>query len=55
MHGYPKFCFRIPRARGKSCFLRSFKPRKNIPVLVGTTYKKPGCPEMGRKYVQQQK
>ena len=30
----------------------SFKPRKNIPVLVGTTHKKPEYLEMRRTYAQ---
>ena len=39
-----------------SCaFGHSFKPRKNIPVLVGTTHKKTEYPEMRRTYAQQQK
>ena len=30
----------------------SLKPRKNIPVLVGTTHRKPKYLEMHRTYVQ---
>ena len=30
----------------------SFKPRKNIPVLVGTTQRKPEHLEMRRTYAQ---
>ena len=30
----------------------SFKPRKNIPVLVGTTHRKPDHLEMRRTYAQ---
>ena len=33
MRGYPQFSFWIPRA------LASFKPRRNIPVSIGTTHK----------------
>ena len=32
----------------------SFKSRKNIPVLVGSTQGKPEYLEMGRTYAQQQ-
>ena len=38
MHGCLQFSIWIPRSLAKFCFLR-FKPRKNIPVLVGTTHK----------------
>ena len=41
MHGYSEFSSWIPRALAKFCFLRSFKPRKKLPVLVGTTNRKP--------------
>ena len=30
----------------------SFKPRKNIPVLAGTTHRKPEYLEMRRTYAQ---
>ena len=30
----------------------SFKPRKNIPVLVGTTHRKPEYHEMHKTYAQ---
>ena len=33
-------------------FQNSFKPRKNIPVLVGTTHRKPEYLEMRRTYAQ---
>ena len=33
----------------------TFKARKNIPVLVGTTHRKPEYLEMGRTCAQQQK
>ena len=32
--------------------LHSFKPRKNIPVFVGTTHRKPKYLEMRRTYTQ---
>ena len=32
----------------------NFKPRKNIPVLLGTIHKKPEYLEMRRMYAQQQ-
>ena len=35
--------------------LHSFKPRKNIPVLVGTTHRKLEYLEMRRTYAQLQK
>ena len=47
MHGYPKFSFGIPRTLAKFCFLRI-----NIPVLVGTTHRKPEYLEMRRTYTQ---
>ena len=54
MHGNPKFCFWITRALAKFCFsLHSLKPRKNIPVLVGTTHRKPEYLEMRRTNAQQ--
>ena len=33
-------------------FLHSFKPRKNIPVLVATTHRKPEYLKMRRMYAQ---
>ena len=33
-------------------FPHNFKPRKNIPVLVGTNHRKPECREMRRTYAQ---
>ena len=47
MHGYPQFSFWIPKALASP---HSFKPRKNIPVLVGTTHRKPEYLAMRRTY-----
>ena len=33
-------------------YLHSFKPRKNIPVLISTTHRKPESLEMRRTYAQ---
>ena len=41
MHGYPQFSFEIPKAFAKFCFLRIVLTAQNIPVLVGTTHRKP--------------
>ena len=50
MHGYPQFSFWIPRTLAIKVLLspNSFKLRKNIPVLVGTTHRKPKYLEMRR-------
>ena len=51
----PPIFFVVPRALAKFCFLRSFKPRKNIPVSlcpVGTTHRKPEYIQMRRTYAQ---
>ena len=53
MHGYPQFSFEIPKAFAKFYFLRIVLNRaKNIPVLVGTTHRKPEYLEMRRTYAQ---
>ena len=41
MRGHPQFSFGIPKALANSCFLCiSFKPHKNITVIVCTTHRK---------------
>ena len=54
INGYPKFSFWIPKALAKFCFLRIVLNRahKNIPVLVGTTHKKPEYLEIRRTCAQ---
>ena len=45
MHGYLQFAELLLSPH-------SLKPRKSIPVLVGTTHRKPECLEMRRMYAQ---
>ena len=53
MRGYPQFSFWIPRLLTFIYFLRnSFKPHKNIPVLVSITDRKLEYLEMRRTYAQ---
>ena len=53
MHGSPQFSFWIPKALAKFYFsMHSFKTRKNIPVLVGTTHRKTEYLEMRQTYAQ---
>ena len=53
MHGYPQFSFWIPRVLTKIYFLPdSFKPHKNIPVLVSIGDRKSEYLEMRRTYAQ---
>ena len=53
MHGYPQFSFWIPRVLTKIYFPPdSFKPRKNIPVLVSITDRKSEYLKMRRSYAQ---
>ena len=53
MHGHLQFSFWMPKALGKFCFLRIvLNHTKNIPVLVGTTYRQPKYLDMHKVYVQ---
>ena len=53
MHGYPQFSFWIPRVLTKTSLSPdSFKPRKNIPVLVSIGDRKSEYLEMRRTYAQ---
>ena len=49
MHGTPNFLFGYQE---HLLSLHSFKPGKIIPVLVGTTHRKPEHLEMRRRYAQ---
>ena len=56
MHGTPNLLFGYQKHLLSSAFSElSFKPRKNIPVLVGTTHRKPEFLEMRRTYALYQK
>ena len=46
-----QFSLWIPEVLAKFCFLHIFKARKNIPVLVWTTHRKPENLEMRRQNV----
>ena len=55
LHGYtPNVLFKYQEDELIKVLLspHSFKPRKNIPALVGTTQKEPECIEMRRTYAQ---
>ena len=55
MCGYTKFSFWVPRALAKFYTVlseHSFKPCKNIPVLISTTYKEPEYLKMLTMYTQ---
>ena len=53
MHGYPPIFFLDTKGAWQGLFSpHSFKPRKNIPVLVGTTHRKLEYLEMRRTYAQ---
>jgi len=52
MHGYPQFSFWIPTVLSKNYFAHSFKPRKNIPVLVNIGDRKSEYLEKRRTYAQ---
>ena len=51
MHGYPQFSFWIPIVLTRIYFL-SFKPRKNIPVLVSIGDRKSEYLEMRKTCAQ---
>ena len=53
MHGYPQIFALDTKS---TCYVllspRSFKPLQNIPVLVGTTHRKPQFLEMRKAFAQ---